>query len=137
MAWDYFGTVLVFCGMGLLFGFFPGYFTLIFYVARAFEVERREVPGWLLFLSGRDTKTMSYDFDVRGSKASQILTWALFSPWILMVLVTSGDIASTQANGDIAKQIIIQITFPLVTVLTWTGPTLWLLRYIKTLDFRV
>jgi len=130
---NYFLTALTYLGLGILFGFFPGYFALVFYVARASTIQHRPVPKWLLYLSGRDQQTQRYNFNLHKSLGSHVLVWAIFVPWILMCLVFTPNLASINADGDMVKTIIIEIVYPVSILAMWLLPSILLERYLKQL----
>jgi hypothetical protein len=134
MFGEYILTVLIYCGLGILFGFFPGYFALVYYVARAHMVHHKPVPKWILYLSGRDQQTRQYSFSLRRSLGSHVLVWAIFIPWVVMCVVFTPTLASLNAGGDMVKTLIIDIIYPVSILATWILPSVLLERYLKQLN---
>jgi len=133
MFLNYVGTFFTYLGLGVLLGFFPGYFALIYYIARAATVHHKAVPKWMLYLAGRDPQTQRFSFNLHRSLGSHFLIWVIFVPWILMCVVFTPHLATANADGNLVKKIIIDITYPVAILGTWLLPSVLLERYLKQL----
>jgi len=136
MFFSYVSTFFRFLGLGMLFGFFPGYFAWIFYIARAATVYHKAVPKWMLYLSGWDQQTQRFSFNLNRSLGSHFLIWAIFVPWILMCVVFTPHLAAANADGNTVKKIIIDIIYPVALLGMWLLPSLLLDKYLKQLKPR-
>jgi len=126
---------LTLSGLGILFGFFPGYATARGVVYESILVGKRKPVRWMYLVFFIDRENPEIGLGSYGPRRGLKVTWYISIGYVAIFLIVAHYFSWVGVNRevDILTIIIEETSLPMFLLLTWLLPAYFMKNYLKKL----